>query len=137
MDARARQGSLVLTHFATGELALDEAAAYLSRSTRQVGRLLAAFAAGGRGALVHRNTGPVPANRLTEATTARVVELARTRDAGFNTVHLAEALAEDGETFLDSRQRLATRDPRRSTGQGRTQRPWPRGSRPHRRPAAD
>lgn len=40
LDARAQQRLLVLTHAMAGELSLDEAAAYLPASTRQVRRLV-------------------------------------------------------------------------------------------------
>ena len=46
--------------------------------------------------VVHGNRGAAPrANRLDHPARARVVELARTTDAGFNPVHLAETPAED------------------------------------------
>jgi transposase len=95
LDARAQQRVIVLTHLVAGELTLDEAAAYLCLSTRQVRRLVDGFRTHGPAAVVHGNRGRAPANQTDEATRRRIVELARTRYAGFNPVHLAEALAED------------------------------------------
>jgi transposase len=95
LDARAQQRVIVLTHLVAGELTLAEAAAYLGRSTRQVRRLVAGFRTHGPAAVVHGNRGRAPANATDEATRRRIVELARTTDAGFNPVHLAEAPAED------------------------------------------
>ncbi len=95
LDARAQQRVIVLTHIVAGELTLDEAAAYLRLSTRQVRRLVDGFRGRGAAALVHGNRGRVPANQTDEAMRARIIELARTTYVGFNPVHLAEALAED------------------------------------------
>jgi Winged helix-turn helix len=95
LDARAQQRLTVLTHVLAGELTLDQAAAYLRLSTRQVRRLLVELRGEGAAALVHGNRGRAPANRVDEDTAARVVELARTTYAGFNPVHLAECLADD------------------------------------------
>src|SRR5487761_2407505 len=101
LDAHAQQRLFVLTHVLAGELTLDEAATYLQLSTRQVRRLLGEVRADGAAALVHGNRGRRPANRVDDATAARVVELARTTYAGFNPVHLAECLADDPKAPLD------------------------------------
>lgn len=96
LDARAQQRLMVLDQVLAGALSVDEASRYLQLSTRQVQRLLARYASPeGAAALVHGNHGRVPANRVAAETRARIVELARTTYAGFNPVHLAEALAED------------------------------------------
>lgn len=95
LDARAQQRLTVLTHVLAGELTLEQAAAYLRLSTRQVGRLLVELRGEGAAALVHGNRGRQPANRVPEAVASRVIELARTTYAGFNPVHLSECLAED------------------------------------------
>jgi transposase len=86
---------MVLTHVVAGALTLDEAAAYLRLSPRQVRRLADGFRSRGAVALVHGNRSRSPANRTDAATRERIIELARTTYAGFNPVHLAEALAED------------------------------------------
>lgn len=100
LDARAQQRLTVLTHVLAGELTLEQAAAYLRLSTRQVRRLLVELRGDGAGALVHGNRGRRPANRVDEAVAGRVVELARTTYAGFNPVHLAECLAEEAEPLV-------------------------------------
>lgn len=100
LDARAQQRLTVLTHVLAGELTLEQAAAYLRLSTRQLRRLLDELREEGAASLVHGNRGRRPANRVDDATAARVVELARTTYAGFNPVHLAECLAEDPDDPL-------------------------------------
>ena len=97
LDARAQQRLYVLTHVLAGELSIEQAAAYLRLSIRQVRRLLGELRGAGAAALVHGNRGRRPANRVDDAVAARVIELARTTYAGFNPVHLAECLAEDPE----------------------------------------
>jgi transposase len=94
---------MVLTHVVAGELTLDEAAAYLRLSTRQVRRLIEAFRSRGAAALVHGNRSRAPANLTNAATRDRIVALARTTYAGFNPVHLAEALAEDEAITVSAR----------------------------------
>jgi transposase len=92
-DARAQHRAFVLDHVAAGGLTIDQAAAILKLSTRQVGRLLARHA-DGPAALVHGNRGRAPANRLDDGQRARLVGLATTTYAGVNHTHLAELLAE-------------------------------------------
>jgi len=60
-----------------GGLTIDQAAAILTLSTRQVGRLLVR-SADGQASLAHGNRGRTPANRLDEALRGRLVELATT-----------------------------------------------------------
>ena len=76
-----------------GGLTIDQAAAILKLSTRQIDRLLARYH-DGPAALAHGNRGRTPANRLDDAQRARLVELATTTYAGVNHSHLAELLAE-------------------------------------------
>jgi transposase len=92
-DARARHRAFVLEHVMSGGLTIAQAAAILTLSTRQVGRLLARWSDGPAG-LAHGNQGRAPANRLDEALRARLVELATTTYDGVNRAHLAELLAE-------------------------------------------
>ena len=103
LDVRAQQRVMVLTHVVAGELTLDEAATYLRLSARQVRRLVEGFRSQGAAALVHGNRGRTPANQTGEETRRRIVELARTTYAGFNPVHLAEALAEDEAIEVSAR----------------------------------
>ncbi len=77
-----------------GTLTVVEAAQVLGLSTRQVRRLRRAVEERGSKAVVHGNTGRAPAHRLAEAVRAQVVELRRTKYAGFNDHHFAEKLRE-------------------------------------------
>lgn len=100
LDSKAQQRVYVLTHLLAGEVTAAEAAAVLRLSTRQVDRLARRFREQGAAAVVHGNRGRAPVNRTSEAVRARLVELATTEFAGFNPVHLAETLAEDGHAEL-------------------------------------
>lgn len=100
LDSRAQQRLYVLTHVFAGELTVDEAAAVLRLSIRQVRRLLDRYRDEGAAALVHGNRGRTPVNRTDPAIRARLIELATTEFAGFNPVHLAETLAEEGHAEL-------------------------------------
>ncbi len=92
-DARAQHRASVLEHVVNGGLTIDQAAAILKLSARQVDRLLARYG-DGPAALAHGNRGRTPANRIDEGLRRRVVELATTTYAGVNHTHLAELLAE-------------------------------------------
>jgi transposase len=100
LDSRAQQRLYVLNHVLARELSIDGASRVLRLSTRQVRRLLARYRDDGPAALVHGNCGRTPVNRTDPATRARLIELATTEFAGFNPVHLAETLAEEGHTEL-------------------------------------
>lgn len=100
LDSRAQQRLYVLNHILAGALTTEEASRVLRLSVRQVRRLLDRYGDEGAAALVHGNRGRVPANRTDPAIRARLVELATTEFAGFNPVHLAETLAEEGQTDL-------------------------------------
>jgi len=92
-DARAQHRAFVLEHVMNGGLTIEQAAAILTLSTRQVGRLLAR-SADGQASLAHGNRGRTPANRLDDAVRTRLVELATTTYDGVNRAHLADLLAE-------------------------------------------
>jgi hypothetical protein len=77
-----------------GTLTVVEAAQVLGLSPRQVRRLRRAVEQRGPKAVVHGNTGRAPAHRIAEAVRAQVVELRRTKYAGFNDHHFAEKLCE-------------------------------------------
>jgi len=62
-DARAQHRAFVLKHVINGGLTIEQAAAILTLSTRQVGRRLARSGDGPAG-LAHGNRGRTPANRL-------------------------------------------------------------------------
>ncbi len=100
LDSAAQRRLYVLAHVLAGEVTVAQAAALLRLSTRQVDRLARRFRAEGAAALVHGNWGRTPASRTAEAIRARLVELPTTEFAGFNPVHLAEVLVEEGHTDL-------------------------------------
>lgn len=100
LDRQAQQRLYVLTHVLAGEVTVAQAAAVLRLSTRQVRRLVDRYRDDGAAALVHGNRGRTPVNRIEPAVRTRLVELATTEFAGFNPVHLAETLAEEGHTEL-------------------------------------
>lgn len=94
MTARDQQRAHVLTRLVAGDLAVEEAAALLGLSTRQVWRLRARFLRDGPAGLVHGNRGRASPRRTGETLRRRVVELARGRYDGANDTHLSELLAE-------------------------------------------
>jgi transposase len=100
LDNKAQQRLHVLSHVLAGELTADEAAGILRLSGRHVRRLLSRYRDEGVAALVHGNRGRTPVNRTAEAIRLRLVALATTEFAGFNPVHLAETLAEEGHAEL-------------------------------------
>jgi transposase len=93
LDARTQHRAYVLEHVVDGGLTIDQTAAILKLSARQVGRLIVRYR-DGPAALAHGNHGRMPANRLDDDRRARLVELATTTYAGVNRAHLAELLAE-------------------------------------------
>ena len=94
LDGTAQRRLEVLDYLRAGVVTLEQAALLLERSPRHVQRLAAAYRARGPAALIHGNRGRPPANRMPDATRARLAELASTTYAGFNRTHLAEHLAE-------------------------------------------
>jgi transposase len=77
-----------------GTLTLREAAEVLGLSQRQVRRLRRAVAARGARGVMHGNTGRSPCHRVAEAVREQIVELRRTKYAGFNDQHFTEKLCE-------------------------------------------
>jgi len=100
LDSRAQQRLYVLNHVLAAELTVEDAAGILRLSGRHVARLARRYREEGAPALVHGNRGRTPVNRIDPAVRARLVELATTEFAGFNPVHLAETLAEEGHAEL-------------------------------------
>ena len=93
---------LVLNQLLAGDLVNGQAAELLGLSIRQLQRLRGAYAARGAAALIHGNRGRVPGHALDPALAERVIELARSKYAGFNQHHLTEMLVEH-EGLLVSR----------------------------------
>jgi len=78
-----------------GELTVVEAARLLGLSERQMRRLRQAVGKKGNRAVEHGNVGRGPANRLGSDVRERVIELRRTKYAGFNDQHFSEKLSSD------------------------------------------
>jgi len=85
---------LVLNHLLSAALVNAQAASLLGISVRQARRLRRRYEAEGAAALAHGNRGRRPIHALDPQLTARVVELARTKYAGFNQHHFTEMLAD-------------------------------------------
>lgn len=77
-----------------GALTVGEAAAVLGLSKRQVRRVRRAVAREGATGVVHGNRGRAPGHRVAEAVREQIVELRRTKYAGFNDQHFTEKLGE-------------------------------------------
>lgn len=88
-----------------GDMACARAAALLCRSVRQIKRLKKRMREDGEAALAHANRGRPSHRRLPDAVRQQLVQLARTKYAGFNDHHLCEKLVER-EGFSLSRETL-------------------------------
>src|SRR3990172_12324979 len=127
LDSRAQQRLYVLSHVLAGELTRDEAGRVLRLSTPQVRRLAERYRTDGAAAFIHGNRDRAPVNRTDPAIRARLVELATTEFAGFNPVHLAEILAEEGHADLA----VSARTVRRIMAEAGRALPRTRRSAPH------
>lgn len=101
MSQKELQRMVVIQKAVEGHLKVSEAAQALNRSERQVQRLKQWFDSEDSSWVLHGNAGRRPANRVSEATRQKVVELAHGRYAGFNDSHLRDKLA--GEKIVLSR----------------------------------
>lgn len=106
-----------------GRLSVSEAAHLLARSERQVQRLKRRFQPDSTDWLIHGNTGRAMPWALEPDTRHQIVELARTRYAGFNDSHFHQKLIEN-EGFSLSRE--AVRRILRAAGLGSPQKRRPR-----------
>jgi transposase len=77
-----------------GGLTVREAAEVLGLSERQVRRLRRAVEERGARGVMHGNTGRAPAQRISEAVREQVIDLRRTKYAGFSDQHFTEKLCE-------------------------------------------
>jgi hypothetical protein len=84
----------VVARIEKGEMTIAEGAAALGLSPRQMKRLRKRVRAQKEDGVVHGNTSRAPANKTSAELLRRVVELRRTRYAGFNDQHFTEKLAE-------------------------------------------
>jgi len=94
LNKKEQKRLMVLNHVEKGKLRGGEAAVVLGISLRHVSRLLAAYRREGARGLSHGNRGRKPPNALDSSIRERVIGLAGTKYAGFNTQHFTEMLAE-------------------------------------------
>jgi transposase len=94
LSKREQKRLMVLNQVEKGRVGGREAAGILGLSLRQVRRLLAGYREKGAAGLAHGNRGKRPHNRLDSQTKERIIGLAGTIYAGFNTQHLTEKLTE-------------------------------------------
>ncbi len=85
-----------------GLLTVAEAGVIAGITERQMRRVREKVHERGKAALVHGNKGRPPPNRIEEKTRSLVIELFRTKYAGFNDQHFTEKLAEE-ENIVASR----------------------------------
>ncbi len=90
----------MLTKVKVDVLTVNQVAKLLRLTPRHVWRLLAAYRKEGAAALAHGNRGRRPANALEAHLKVKVVELALSTYAGFNTTHFTEFLAEREGIFV-------------------------------------
>ena len=94
MSQKELQRVAVIASCVKGDLACARAAELLDLTPRQIKRLKARYRQGSAAALAHVSRGRSSPRRLPVRTRARVLQLARTRYAGFNDRHLCEKLCE-------------------------------------------
>ncbi len=97
MNQEEQRRVLVLNEVISGRLSAGKAGELLELSERQVRRILAAYRKEGAAAVAHGNRGRKPKNALEESLRERVLELARTKYAGFNHLHMSEMLRDEDE----------------------------------------
>jgi transposase len=95
LNQKEQKRLLVMNGLLAGSMAAGKAAELLGLSVRQVRRILAAYRKDGAAALAHGNRDRRPVNVVAESARERVVELARTKYAGFNHLHMSEKLREE------------------------------------------
>ena len=94
MSQKELQRVAVISSCVKGDLACARAAELLDLTPRHVQRLKSRYRQGGEAALAHASRGRPSPRRLPERMRARILQLARTRYAGFNDHHLCEKLCE-------------------------------------------
>ena len=105
LSRKELQRVTVISRCVQGNLACARAAELLDLSPRHVKRLKARYCLGSAAALAHATRGRPSHRRLPDAVRERILELSRTRYAGFNDHHLCEKLVER-EGFSLSRETL-------------------------------
>jgi len=105
LSQKELQRVAVISQTVQGNLICARAAELLELSTRQVKRLKARYRQGSAAALAHASRGRPSPHRLPPPVCSRILQLARSRYAGFNDHHLHEKLIEQ-EGFSLSRETL-------------------------------
>src|SRR5579863_223441 len=105
LSQKELQRVTVISRCVQGNLTCARAAELLALSPRHVKRLKARYRLGSAAALAHASRGRPSHRRLPDAVRQRIVQLSRTRYAGFNDHHLREKLVEC-EGFSLSRETL-------------------------------
>jgi len=100
LNTKEQKRLMVLNKVNGDEIKVKEAAVVLNLSQRQTWRLLASYRKEGCSALAHGNRGRKPPNALEDGLKVKVVALARSPYAGFNTQHFTEFLAEREGVFV-------------------------------------
>jgi transposase len=94
LSQKELQRVTVISSCIKGELACARAAELLDLTPRHIKRLKARYRQGSAAALAHASRDRPSPRRLPEPARARILDLARTRYAGFNDHHLCEKLCE-------------------------------------------
>ena len=94
LSQKELQRVAVISSCIKGDMACARAAELLDLTPRHIKRLKARYRQGSAAALAHASRGRPSPRRLPERTRARILDLARTRYAGFNDHHLCEKLGE-------------------------------------------
>lgn len=94
LSQKELQRVAVISSCVKGDLACARAASLLDLTPRHVKRLKSRYRQGGEAALAHASRGRPSHRRLPQRVRDRILQLARTRYAGFNDHHLCEKLCE-------------------------------------------
>ncbi|HKV97089.1 MAG TPA: ISNCY family transposase [Gammaproteobacteria bacterium] len=133
LSQKELQRGTVISQCIQGNLACARAAELLDLSPRHIKRLKARYRLGSAAALAHASRGRPSHRRLPDAVRQRIVQLSRSRYAGFNDHHLCEKLVEH-EGFSLSRETL--RRLLRQSGLGSPRKRRPPAHRQRRLPSA-
>src|ERR1035441_6594493 len=105
LSQKELQRVAVISSCVKGDLACARAAALLDLTPRHVKRLKSRYRQGGAATLAHASRGRPSHRRLPQRVRDRILQLARTRYAGFNDHHLCEKLTQQ-DGFSLSRETL-------------------------------
>jgi transposase len=122
LSQKELQRVTVISACMQGNLACARAAELLDLSPRHIKRLKARYRLGSAAALAHASRGRPSHRRLPDAVRERILQLSRTRYAGFNDHHLCEKLVEH-EGFSLSRETLRRLLRQHGIGSPRKRRP--------------